>query len=49
VLALTKSVQGNGSPADHGATANWVIGYDNQATGTGAATITDAVGARQAY
>lgn len=49
VSALTKSVQGTGSPADHGATANWVVGYDNHATGTGTATITDAVGAGQAY
>ncbi|WP_039912933.1 DUF7617 domain-containing protein [Amycolatopsis vancoresmycina] len=46
VSALTKSVQGAGS---HGATANWVIGYDDHATTTGAATITDAVGAGQAY
>ena len=49
VSGLTKSVQGTGSPADHGATANWVIGYDDQATGSGAATITDAVGAGQAF
>ncbi|WIX98770.1 hypothetical protein QRX60_32525 [Amycolatopsis mongoliensis] len=49
VSALTKSVQGTGSPADHGSTANWVIGYDDQATGPGAATITDAVGAGQAF
>lgn len=49
VSALTKSVQGTGSPAAHGATANWVIGYDDQATGSGAATITDAVGAGQAF
>jgi hypothetical protein len=49
VSALTKSVQGTGSPASHGATANWVIGYDDQATGTGPATITDAVGAGQSY
>ncbi|GAB3165875.1 hypothetical protein GCM10027258_89270 [Amycolatopsis stemonae] len=49
VSGLTKSVQGTGSPTDHGATANWVIGYDDQATGTGAATITDAVGAGQAF
>ena len=26
VSALTKSVQGTGSPAGHGATANWVVG-----------------------
>ncbi|WP_439379204.1 DUF7617 domain-containing protein [Amycolatopsis lexingtonensis] len=49
VSALTKSVQGTGSPAGHGATANWVIGYDDQATTAGAATITDAVGAGQAF
>jgi hypothetical protein len=49
VSGLTKSVQGTGSPADHGATANWVIGYDDQATASGAATITDAVGAGQAF
>ncbi|MGK3208054.1 DUF7617 domain-containing protein [Amycolatopsis sp. MEPSY49] len=49
VSGLTKSVQGTGSPADHGATANWVIGYDDQATGSGAATITDAIGAGQAF
>ncbi|OXM60592.1 DUF7617 domain-containing protein [Amycolatopsis vastitatis] len=49
VSALTKSVQGTGSPAGHGATANWVIGYEDHATTTGAATITDAVGAGQAY
>ncbi|MEV7096642.1 hypothetical protein AB0M80_27690 [Amycolatopsis sp. NPDC051045] len=49
VSALTKSVQGTGSPAAHGATANWVVGYEDHATTTGAATITDAVGAGQAY
>ncbi|HEY3468078.1 MAG TPA: hypothetical protein VGL47_23320 [Amycolatopsis sp.] len=49
VSALTKSVQGTGSPADHGATANWVVGYEDHATTTGAATITDAVGAGQAF
>ncbi len=49
VSGLTKSVQGTGSPAAHGATANWVVGYDDQATGSGAATITDAVGAGQAF
>lgn len=46
---LTKSVQGTGSPADHGATANWVVGYDDRASTTGPATITDAVAAGQAY
>ena len=49
VSALTKSVQGTGSPADHGATANWVIGYEDHATTAGTATITDAVGAGQAF
>ncbi|MFF1615153.1 hypothetical protein ACFVYA_46085 [Amycolatopsis sp. NPDC058278] len=49
VSALTKSVQGTGSPAAHGATANWVVGYEDHATTTGAAAITDAVGAGQAY
>ncbi|SFW85863.1 DUF7617 domain-containing protein [Amycolatopsis australiensis] len=49
VSALTKSVQGTGSPASHGATANWVIGYDDQATGAGTATITDPVGPGQAF
>ncbi|MDQ7805468.1 hypothetical protein Q5425_17100 [Amycolatopsis sp. A133] len=49
VSALTKSVQGTGSPAAHGATANWVVGYEDHATTTGAATITDAVGAGQTY
>ncbi len=49
VSALTKSVQGTGSPAAHGATANWVVGYEDHATTTGPATITDAVGAGQAY
>ncbi|MFI5586015.1 hypothetical protein ACIA5G_13335 [Amycolatopsis sp. NPDC051758] len=49
VSALTKSVQGTGSPAAHGATADWVIGYEDHATGTGAATITDAVGAGQTF
>ncbi|MER6798907.1 hypothetical protein ABT262_44030, partial [Amycolatopsis mediterranei] len=49
VSALTKSVQRTGSPAAHGATANWVVGYEDHATTTGAAAITDAVGAGQAY
>src|SRR3954464_5821713 len=49
VSGLTQSVQGTGSPADHGATANWVIGYDDHSTASGAATITDAVGAGQAF
>jgi hypothetical protein len=47
--ALTKSVQGTGSPANHGATANWVIGYDDHASTTGPASITDALAAGQAY
>ncbi|MGW4488891.1 DUF7617 domain-containing protein [Amycolatopsis sp. NPDC004368] len=46
---LTKSVRGVGSPADHGDTPTWVVSYDDQATTTGAATITDAVGAGQTY
>ncbi|WP_290055519.1 DUF7617 domain-containing protein [Amycolatopsis solani] len=49
VSALAKSLRGTGSPAEHGATANWVIGYEDHATTTGAATITDAVGAGQAF
>ncbi|MFI9011580.1 hypothetical protein ACIGNX_30525 [Actinosynnema sp. NPDC053489] len=46
---LTKSVRGVTSPADHGATATWVVGYDNNGTGVGPATVTDAVGAGQSY
>lgn len=49
VSTLTKSVGGVSSPADHGATANWVVAYDNNGTGVGQATITDAVGAGQSY
>ncbi|MEU0881765.1 hypothetical protein ABZ345_24390 [Lentzea sp. NPDC005914] len=44
---LTKSVQGVSDPASHGDTATWVVSYHN---GTpGAATITDTIGAGQAY
>ncbi|MDQ2585246.1 DUF7617 domain-containing protein [Saccharothrix yanglingensis] len=46
---LAKSVVGVSAPADHGATATWVVGYDNNGTGVGSATITDAVGAGQSY
>ncbi|NUT46856.1 MAG: hypothetical protein HOV94_05970 [Saccharothrix sp.] len=46
---LTKSVTGVSAPADHGATATWVVGYDNNGTGVGSATITDTVGPGQAY
>jgi hypothetical protein len=49
VSALTKSVQGTGSPAGHGDTAKWVVGYEDHATTNGAATITDAVGPGQAF
>ena len=45
VSTLTKSVRGVSSPADHGATATWVVDYDNNAAAAGQATITDAVGA----
>ncbi|TQM79136.1 hypothetical protein FHX81_1431 [Saccharothrix saharensis] len=46
---LAKSVVGVSAPADHGATATWVVGYDNNGTSAGSATITDVVGAGQAY
>src|SRR3569833_1011785 len=38
-----------GAAALPAAAANWAIGYDDQATAAGAATITDAVGAGQAF
>lgn len=49
VSTLTKSVRGVSSPADHGATATWVVDYDNNAAAAGQATITDAVGPGQSY
>ncbi|WP_394618532.1 hypothetical protein JNUCC0626_05370 [Lentzea sp. JNUCC 0626] len=45
VSTLAKSVQGVSDPASHGATASWVVSYDNAANG--AATITDPIGAGQ--
>ncbi|WP_236594227.1 DUF7617 domain-containing protein [Saccharothrix sp. 6-C] len=49
VSTLTKSVRGVSSPAGHGATATWVVDYDNNAAAAGQATITDAIGAGQSY